>query len=150
MWKRHNWAIGHWAAAWENPGSTTGTLTLCHPLHWWSSANQIPAKSRAGGASQQGGRRTVEQTDICHRAGLHFTALTLTWALQWAHIHQGPASCKAQGTQHHNHLPETALPPQTLPGLLQLGCALGSALVDAGENIYSSQGSPICVLLSFP
>lgn len=43
-----------------------------------------------------------------------------------------------------------ALPPQTLQGLLQLRGALGSDLLDASANIYSSPGSSVCVLLFFP
>lgn len=57
-----------------------------------------------------------------------------------------------QGIWQPGTTTKTALPPQTLQGFLQFRGALGSALLDASANIYiySSPGSPVCMLLSSP
>lgn len=54
-----------------------------------STANQLPAKARAGGASQQDGTGAVGQTDISYRA-----VLGRSWSLLTLHP-AGPALCKA-------------------------------------------------------
>lgn len=54
-----------------------------------STANQLPAKARAGGASQQDGTGAMGQTDVSYRA-----VLGRSWSLLTLHP-AGPALCKA-------------------------------------------------------
>lgn len=153
--KRSNWSMGHWAAAWENPGSTAGTVALRHPLHHLELSKPPPCKSQSWRRSQQGGKGAAGQAGVCYRAGPCFTGRS--WSphanLSLTASPHPPGTRLRQGTRQPGTATacqKRALPPQTLQGLLQLRGALGSALLDASVNTHSSPGSLTCVLLSSP
>lgn len=127
----------------------------CHPLHRLELGKPAPCKSQSQRSEPERWKGSCG-TDWC---------LVQRWTTFQRHIlksshlpepHSKTTSTEDQSraryaaARHRNCLPKMALPPQTLQGPLPFRDALGSALLNASVNIYSSPGSPVCVLLPFP
>lgn len=118
--------------------------SCCATLPCLSTANHLPAKARAGEASQQDGTGAVGQTDICLRQILKPPNLNLA-----ENLHPlGPALCKAHGSQALQLCQNTCATPHPArtpavhrcPGLGFAGC----------KCEYFQQSGLFCLLAALP